>query len=179
MARGTVADGMTLAQVAAPFRSDKGPRHRYWEVYDLLVAGRSVVNLLEIGVFAGESLRVWQAAFPAATVHGVDTMAAHVPGAVVRQADAYTLDTYDGWPAFDLIVDDGSHELADMRWVATHCPSMLAPGGTLVIEDIRRYEWVAELARCVPSHLADRVFAVDRRMVPGVSSDSVLLVVQA
>ena len=56
------------------YRSDKGARHSYIEYYESLLAPyrRPGARLLEIGVFEGESLRLWQAYFSEGEVVGLD-----------------------------------------------------------------------------------------------------------
>jgi predicted O-methyltransferase YrrM len=101
------------------------------------------ITLLEIGVWQGASLRMWQEYFSHATVIGADNTLRRVDtgGAEVvhvDQADRQGLDslrTFHG--PFDVIIDDASHissltiQTFEMLWPA------LNPGGLYVVEDLQ------------------------------------------
>ena len=106
--------------------------HNYTEIYERYFAAtrNEVKSLLEIGVWHGESLKLWQQYFPNAKIVGVDVMPDcrqyETDRAKVIIADAtkqlqFPMDVYE-WlmgafkpnevnPSveFDIIIDDGSH----------------------------------------------------------------------
>lgn len=166
-----------LTELAYRFDTDKGRRHGYLEVYDLLFEDPS--RLLELGVLRGASLALWAAAFPGCDVHGVDIKDVTVDDATVWVGDAYTPGMVDALPGpFDVIVDDGPHTLRSMLFVAAHYTDLLSAGGLLVIEDIPDPDWVPRIAAAVPDSSKRGMFAVDRRHVPGVAADSLMFVVK-
>ena len=180
---GMVASQVSFVELGARTGSDKGTTHRYWEVYDAHL-GRlreSARRVLEIGTLRGESLKVWLEAFPNAEVVGmdVDTNPVRHDRLTFVQGDAYTVEAVQGWgDSFDVIIDDGPHTLESMVFVAAHWSHRLAPGGVLVIEDIPDVSWVPKIAAAVPDHLHRFMWAIDRRMVPGLrQSDDVLFVI--
>ena len=119
----------------------------YGEVYDSLPPPDRV---LEVGVKAGGSLLAWAERWPDAEVYGVDISMALVRPEVLEhpriQLDECDATKYvPDLPMMDLIVDDGSHALADQRRVLDYYSPALRPGGTYVVEDVTTDEGVAEL----------------------------------
>jgi hypothetical protein len=100
-------------------------------------------TLLELGVFRGDSLRMWNAFFPRATVVGLDleqTAAERAPEfdvAVGSQADPEVLDgILERHPDIRVVVDDASHitslTLESFRYLFPR----LARGSLYAIEDV-------------------------------------------
>jgi len=56
---------------------------------------------------------------------------------VVRHGDAYLQSTLNGFPSFDIVIDDGSHYLHDQIKFMINLYPMLNRDGIMVIEDIR------------------------------------------
>jgi hypothetical protein len=106
----------------------------------------TVRRVLEVGVNAGSSLRMWEEYFPAAEVIGLDirTDVLFTAGRIrCYQADQGVRQSLQaavaaaGGGLFDLIIDDGSH-LDDHQIVtAETLLPLLAPGGHLVLGDLR------------------------------------------
>lgn len=161
--------------------TDKDTDHSYLEVYELLLARRrDAQRVLEIGVLGGGSLLLWRAYFPAARIVGVDCRpcVSKVDRISVITGDAYAqpmVDALRKHGPFDVIIDDGSHRLDDMAYVAREYTQLLAPGGLLVLEDVQDPEWVPRLVDAFPAELRPRVHVIDRRHVKGRYDD--LLVV--
>jgi cephalosporin hydroxylase len=104
--------------------------------------------ILEIGVKGGGSTSFWKAAFPKATVVGLDIkippglMSGLSSDAVVyvegHQADVRTLRRIaDRHGPFTLVIDDGSHVGSDQAVSLRTLLPRVAPGGYYVIEDIQ------------------------------------------
>lgn len=131
--------------------TDKESYHHYSQFYEDLFASRrqEVGRVLEIGVYQGASLLAWRDYFPDAIVVGLDvdtTQAANLNlGAWNKerillmqgdQAKPADLDRVAQWGPFDLIVDDGSHEISDQLSTLLNLWSTVALGGWYVIEDV-------------------------------------------
>ena len=127
--------------------------HYYGESYDRLLGRfprdmRSTV--LEIGVQKGGSLKVWSDYFTAAEVIGIDIVDVREPEfrrlervrfihSDVKLADTSALP--DG--SISILIDDGSHHLADVLWVTAHFHAKMRVGGLLIIEDTQApLEWL-------------------------------------
>jgi len=104
------------------------------------------VKLLELGIFRGHSLLLWQEYFPHGLIVGVDINVVSLPGPASRirmyqgsQADGTLLDQIRRECApegFDVIIDDASHvgSLASASFGHLF-PHHLKPGGLYAIED--------------------------------------------
>ena len=150
-----------LCELAKKHGTDKGGKHyiagdtchEYTPIYDRLFGDRrwSVTRVLEIGVNYGCSMRMWEEYFPNAVIIGLDhnpDCLRHTAGRVLvvsgDQGNEQSLLAAVGNEQFDLIVDDGSHQLdhqiASMRVLL---PS-LKKDGYYVIEDLQ-YDCKPEL----------------------------------
>lgn len=188
---------MRLTEI--PTASDKKSVHAYMEVYEMLFAELLPETVLEIGVFNGDSHKLWadfllQAGlWEAPVVIGFDTDLSHLttdfteaPYAddtvFLHEVDAYTdeaLATLDRYPQPDVVIDDGPHTLESMLYACTHYAPRVAEGGLFVVEDVPNLDWIPQMTEALPANLRRESFAIDRRAV-GTSSfnDDVLFVVR-
>ena len=157
----------SLCELARKYGTDKGGKHyiagdtchEYTPIYDRLFSGRreSVTSVLEIGVANGCSLRMWEEYFPNAFIIGLDhnpDCLRHTLGRViVISADqgnpGSLLDALALWDSyreelFDLIVDDGSHQLGHQISSMQTLLPFLKKDGYYVIEDLE-YDCKPEL----------------------------------
>jgi hypothetical protein len=140
-----------LTKIGHVFGTDKvDPSHTrnglaYTDVYERYLKEWRMrrFTLLELGVFRGDSLRMWNAFFPRATVVGLDLEPLAVERArefdvtVGSQADPVALQgILDRHPDIRLVVDDASHVtsliLASFRYLFPR----LARGSIYIIEDL-------------------------------------------
>lgn len=129
----------------APYRGELGVYHHYTLRYHELFAPirADVRKVLEIGVQHGASLKMWRDYFTAAEIHGVEIDPIHLGGCVgepritVHIGDIKThavIDHMVTLSPWDIIVDDASHDPADMR---DTCIALLPHARSFyVIEDI-------------------------------------------
>ncbi len=137
----------SLDELARRHGTDKGgQRHNFARVYDGLLAGRrgDPIDLLEIGVYQGASLRMWEDYFPAARIWGIDIN----PSAKEHESDRSRIFIGDqkdpellgailaASGGFDIILDDGSHRIAEQRLSLAFLWPRLRPGGIYVLEDV-------------------------------------------
>lgn len=176
----------TLRALLCPHLTDKDNEHSYLEPYEELFAPRrhAVKRVLEIGVQTGGSVLLWRDYFPHADVFGVDLnpFCHNVRGVRIQciEADAYTEETVDKLRKlgpFDVLIDDGSHELHHLKFFAKEYPALLAPGGVLVMEDVPSIKWVDTIRQAFPEAVRDQVTVLDRRDVKG-RYDDIMLVLQ-
>jgi hypothetical protein len=121
--------------------------HNYTPAYHDLFGQRrdEVRRVLEVGINRGCSLRMWEEYFPRADIIGLDID----PATLFRagrircyQADQGVRQSLQaaiaaaGGGTFDLIIDDGSHHPLHQVITAETLLSIVAPGGTYVIEDL-------------------------------------------
>ena len=133
----------TLNEIGLDHKTDKSTMtHCYLDTYEkYLEAWRDkAITLLEIGVAAGNSLRMWREYFPKAYVYGIDNnpdCAGYGEGIFIgNQIDTVFLDSVlnkIGTP--NIIIDDGGHVGTDMIFTFRHLFPKVAIGGFYVIED--------------------------------------------
>jgi hypothetical protein len=111
---GTLRWDASLTDMADFFGSDKGSiKHNYTAVYEQHLAKlkSEPVNLLEIGVACGASLKMWSRYFPYGRITGVDirpecaALCKGYPNIEIKIADATKERMFGDW---DVIIDDGS-----------------------------------------------------------------------
>lgn len=129
--------------VALKHGTDKSSAfHDYVEDYERTFGNEKIAALLEIGVDRGNSLRTWCELFPSARVVGVDinpTCADVQTDATVVIADATTTDTAEAlrsYAPWDVVIDDGSHQIGDVLASLALLLPLVRPGGWYAIEDI-------------------------------------------
>ncbi len=111
----------SLSQLATKHGTDKGPSgHNYTAIYETIFESirDKPLKILEIGVLDGASLRMWCDYFPNAEIHGLDINPDCKAFADSRitihtgaQDDKDLLDSIG--VDFDIVIDDGSHQVAD------------------------------------------------------------------
>lgn len=120
--------------------------HGYTKIYfDLFKDKRDKVDkVMEIGVWKGASLRMWRDYFPLAEVYGLDNHrellfeADRIKCFFTEQKDEAVLDetVKEIGTGFDLIVDDGSHEVNDQILSFKKFFPLIKAGGIYAIEDV-------------------------------------------
>lgn len=168
-----------LCELARKHQTDKGgwhltyggassdTCHNYTPTYYALLKDKreSARHVLEIGVNAGSSLRMWEEFFPNAMIYGLDInsgclfTAGRIRCEYADQGSAESLTEVMaklGNVQFDLIVDDGSHQPGHQIVSANTLLPTLAPDGLYIIEDIGpdcRPEQIGVEIRPKDSHL--------------------------
>jgi hypothetical protein len=132
--------------------SDKVNHHRYDRFYPLFLESLrdQEFNMLEIGVWGGGSLQLWEEYFLKAYIHGVDINYDSYEGSSER----FTLHKFDQSNPNDLkkivetvpkckfIIDDGSHHPYHQFITFIELfENLLEPGGVYIIEDIECNYW--------------------------------------
>lgn len=136
------------------YESDKGTVHSYIDVYERILEPHRKANaMLEIGLFKGHSLRMWEQYFDQADVYGVDcdvlphgglgdltAMIAsgehniHIFDAEDRDR---VHDRFANRQRFDVIIEDAGHHLPQQIKMYDIWKHYLAPGGIYIIEDVQ------------------------------------------
>ncbi len=124
----------------------------YLEIYDEILSPWQGcdVSFLEIGVYKGGSIPMWQGFFAAGsrlTFCDIDPgcAALAMPGTVVEigdQADPAFLNRLgDSHGPFDLIVDDGGHQMHQQITSFRHLWPRLRDRGLYIVEDVHTSYW--------------------------------------
>jgi 8-demethyl-8-alpha-L-rhamnosyltetracenomycin-C 2'-O-methyltransferase len=144
----------SLCELFAQYPTDKNTAHSYGPIYDQLLDPRrsEVRRVLEIGVHKGASLRAWRDYFPQAQVVGLDCCAEcmfsepRITTILGQAASPECLESLAAQGPWDLVVDDGSHELAQQLAALLGLWSSVRRGGLYTIEDVREHRWVEVLS---------------------------------
>jgi cephalosporin hydroxylase len=138
-----------LTQLANKYTSDKGTQHYeahgYTEEYAKYIPEKGEFNLLEIGIWHGDSLKMWHNYNPQLKIDAIDIDPNVVnffgkmnnvnvyigDGANLEFLQSVTKDT-----KYDFIVDDGSHTHSDIVNSFKFLYDTLKVGGYYFIEDL-------------------------------------------
>lgn len=119
--------------------------HGYMEIYDPLFKEKKGINkILEIGVYQGESLKLFSNYFPDSTIYGFDvTDCSHLNNEKIKifKGDQENIQDLNEFikvhgTNFDLILDDGGHSMKQQQTSFGFLFQHLKPGGIYIIEDL-------------------------------------------
>lgn len=157
------SNGMVLADntLAAIFKKyaephkgtgggDKGTLHHYIPTYSRIFNDirNEPLNILEIGVWKGESMLMWREYFPNAIISGIDIDLGKVPNGKIEGVNLILGDAtskkdikkFFKDQKFDIIIDDGSHKTQHIIRSLHYLWPHLNDGGLYVVEDIQEPE---------------------------------------
>jgi hypothetical protein len=135
---------MTLFEIGKKYPTNKnisGFVHIYESYFNSLKEKK--INILEIGVDNGDSLRLWRDYFPNANICGIDILKKdfkinNVEIMCGDQSDENFLSTIvDKYKKFDIIIDDGSHISKHIIQSFTYLFDYLNNNGIYVVEDLQ------------------------------------------
>lgn len=159
---------------------DKGTIHTYIDVYeDILSKYRENSTVLEIGIFHGHSLKMWNEYFINSKIIGADITDAYLRDTIKEEkyniiiADATKESFLNklGDDTFDVIIDDGSHRLKDQVKTFNLLKNRMNKGGLYVIEDISKLDVDIEVYKA----LHDNIEVVDNRHIKNRFDDVLIL----
>lgn len=143
------------------FGCDKGSkRHRYDRVYEpaLNHLRNEEFNMLEIGIFKGNSVNAWKAYFPKANFYGIDIFTRVTPENIpaLNQSNVHwckcdsivgpneDFENMVGDIKFDVIIDDGLHTHDAQRLTFENFIPYLNDDGKYFIEDVWAFDRMDE-----------------------------------
>ena len=144
----SVSVNVHLGDLAALANStDKGPHdHNFVEIYERFFFQYMYkpIRILEIGIYNGDSLRLWNNYFRQASIFGIDIgpkseydtdiIKTFVADQANRSQLQSFIDTHGG--DFDIIIDDGGHYMNQQQISFGFLFPFVKPGGYYVIEDV-------------------------------------------
>jgi hypothetical protein len=126
--------------------TDKGSYHAYEEYYSeaLLPYLNKKINLLEIGVAGGVSLKMWQEILPKAKIYGADANYGYLQYPIEEFANMVLLpqgsqtdeNVFKDIPLMNIIIDDASHIAANSIKTFNILKNKLKKNGIYIIEDV-------------------------------------------
>lgn len=173
------------------YESDKGSTHSYLSVYEkeLEPYRHSALNVLEIGVWKGDSLRIWGAYFTQADVYGIDCsetphggMADLRPMIAEGMHNIHIMDATNAFEVskvfngikFDFICEDAAHYTAQQVQIYNIFKHYLAEGGLYVIEDVQELDKDREIFESLDA--SKNIEIIDRRYVANRYDDVLVLI---
>ena len=157
----------SLETIFDKYNSDKGSNfHNYCRQYEELLRKyrHKNISLLEIGIFQGESLKIWKDVFPnAVRIVGIDINGKckqyeDIQNNIhVEIGDATRIDTIRSVTSkfgnFDIILDDGSHINKDVIKSFEHLFPLLRDNGLYIVEDTICFKSYSHMDYQYPNHL--------------------------
>lgn len=142
------------------YKCDKGSKHHYEIIYenDFEKLKDDPINILEIGVLHGNSIKVWLEYFPNATIYAIDTFdrvtpedipVLQDPRVIWSICDSTSNNIKDLWSdvKFDIIIDDGLHNSVANRLTFLNFFDKLNFGGAYYVEDVIQHNIVTSRDR--------------------------------
>lgn len=181
---------MSLVELVDNSRTDKNTVHSYLPLYQKLLIKKknTAKNVLEIGIYLGGSIKLWNDFFVNAKIHGLDMIPIEQMWSEIKNDDIvlYNSDAYDDNffnenflnknIKFDFMLDDGPHTLSSMIKFIQLYSKVMEDDGILIIEDIQSFEWIEILNCFVPDHLKQFVKVYDLRNNKGRYDDIVFTI---
>jgi hypothetical protein len=132
-----------LTELGIKHNTDKAAGHGFTDFYHDYMVKYTNPRLLEIGIYDGASLKMWEEFFGSPTVVGVDIEpkkqyeSLNIKTMIADQSDpTQLLKCLEVCSEYDIIVDDGGHTMQQqLVTIATLFPH-LKSGGLYVLEDL-------------------------------------------
>lgn len=170
---------MSLEELADNSRTDKNTLHSYLPLYQKLLISKkeTAKNVLEVGIFNGGSIKLWNDFFTNANIYGIDIMNINNIWEGIKNnkkiilhtsTNAYNNDFFvthllNKNIKFDFMLDDGPHTLESMKLFIILYTQVMTDDGILIIEDVQSWDWIDILKNEVPSHLKQFIKIYDLR----------------
>lgn len=174
----------------SPLKSDKGDLHSYLSVYEEILEPyrETAKNVLEIGLFNGYSLLMWEKYF-SGTVYGIDCSDQPHDGLadlrpliqkgthnifIMDAENAYYINMLFGNSKLDVIIEDAGHEINQQLNLYNVWKPYLSENSIYVIEDIQDIDATRHLFENIDSE--KKVTIVDNRHLNS-RYDDVLIII--
>lgn len=182
---------MSLIELVNNERTDKNTTHSYLELYEKLLNKKKYTakNVLEIGISAGGSIKLWHDYFVNANVYGIDIIKdSNVWSEIKNKENIHLYTSTDAYKdefvkkitdmniKFDMILDDGPHTLESMIFFVSKYSKLLTEDGILILEDIQDYKWIEHIKNAIPDELKCYTHIHDLRKNKNRYDDLILII---
>jgi hypothetical protein len=183
---------MSLQEIVDNSRTDKNTTHSYLSLYQQLLINKkeTAKNVLEVGIYNGGSIKLWNDFFTNANVYGLDIMNINNVWERIKNkekiilhtsCDAYNNDFFitnflNKNIKCDFMLDDGPHTLESMKQFIKLYSQIMTDDGILIIEDVQSWDWIDILKNEVPENLKQFVKTYDLRGNKGRYDDIVFTI---
>jgi len=174
------------------YKSDKGDVHSYLPIYEEILAPYRGThgNILEIGLFKGDSFRMWERYYCPDTRHyGIDCdlqphggladlrpfiLEGHERILIMDAANKNKVDQEFEGISFDVIIEDAGHDISQQVEIYNAFKNKIAKGGIYIIEDIQDIDRDRKVFENIDPD--KNIQIVDRRLIKG-RYDDVLVII--
>jgi hypothetical protein len=183
---------MSLEEIVDNSRTDKNTTHSYLPLYQKLLEGKkeTAKNVLEVGIFQGGSIKLWNDFFTNATIYGLDIIDESDVWSEIKNneniilytsQDAYDEDFFTSHflnqnIRCDVMVDDGPHTIESMIQFIKLYSQIMTDDGILIIEDVKELDWLHKLKDAVPDELKPYIKAFNLRKTKNRFDDIVFVI---
>lgn len=183
-------ESMTLKEIILKeaLNTDKNTDHSYVDQFydrEFIKYRTKSITLVEIGVFHGESIKLWNKYFTNCTIYAVDQKIYNEefkkyinehPNINYVIGNAYTKAVANIIPNFDILIDDGYHSLLSQLQLLEFYLPKLKPGGVFIIEDVL----VPQYLTILENHIDKKAYDVEKiNLIPiKRRSDDLMLIVR-
>lgn len=155
-------------------RTDKDTLHSYLETYEKLFKDKRLTSteIMEVGVSNGGSIKLWNDYFLNASIYGLDIMDMRDSIQDIKDypriklflnTNAYNINPHSFNKKFDIIIDDGDHQLSNQIIFIKNYLPILEKDGILIIEDIQRIDDIQILTNETPEEYKKFIEVYDLR----------------
>ena len=135
---------MTLLEIANKYPTSKND-HGFIKIYQkhFSILKDQKINILEIGVERGDSLRMWREYFTSASICAIDLHDRNISVdnteiLIGDQSDhSFLQSVVNKYGTFDIIIDDGSHQSKHIITSFNFLFNHLSDNGIYIIEDLQ------------------------------------------
>ena len=169
-------------------KSDKGTRHSYIKNFyckEFTPKRLLPLNIVEIGIYKGESLRLFREYFPNATITGIDQERQKNFEEIYTtkninciEKNAYKLYTAEffEYESIDYLIDDGPHSLESQIDCVRFYWDKIKKGGKIIIEDVKKIDEVRHIFQILTCTLGESKLEIkDYRKLKNVSDDVLVI----
>ena len=159
---------------------DKGTCHSYIDIYEKEMTKKSNIDILEIGVKYGHSIKMWQDYFTDSNVYGIDIDLSIVQFNdlqnvyVCNATSQQQIDSIFNDKKFDYVVDDGSHIIEEQIKAFNILWPRIKKGGKYFIEDIDGQNAIDRITNHLNKNGIEFVL-FDNREVKGLWNDMIFM----
>lgn len=171
------------------YETDKGSVHSYIEVYEEILAPyrNTASNIIEIGVFKGNSIIMWDVYF-SCQVHGIDCSITPLDGMadlrpmienssrkihILDATDEAQIEKEFGDTKWDVVIDDGSHLVQHQVQTINIFKDRMNKGGIIVLEDIQDIDKDGWIFNAISGNFTVEI--LDRRHIKGRYDDCLVI----
>ena len=133
----------SLTEIGTKYNTDKATGHKFTDFYERYVSKYNNPNILEIGIYYGASLKMWEEYFGKPLIVGVDINdkkeyeSENIKTIVADQSDFNQLKECLKYASeYDIIIDDGSHIIGHQISTLCNMFPYLKSGGVYICEDL-------------------------------------------